>query len=177
MFDIDPQIYTREPITPIPSDEACAEAPTGSFIYEQDIEGGTGGGSSGSPAMLEDLRVVGQLFGACGTNQNDDCDNVNNNSVDGAFSSTFPAVKQWLAPASLGSCVPNGTTLCLENSRFRVTAFWTKTDNSAGAGNAVSLSGDSGYFWFFSSTNIEMIVKVLDARAASIPTSGSSPAA
>ena len=162
MFDIDPQIFTRELITPIPSDEACAEAPTDSFIYEQDIEGGTGGGSSGSPAMLENLRVVGQLFGACGTNQNDDCDNIDNNSVDGAFSSTFPAVQQWLAPASLGSCVPDANTLCLENSRFRVTAFWTRTDNSSGAGNAVSLSGDSGYFWFFSSTNIELIVKVLD---------------
>jgi len=112
--------------------------------------------------MLADLRVVGQEFGACGTNQNDNCDNINNASVDGAFSSTFPAVQQWLAPQSVGACVPDANTLCLSNSRFRVRAYWTRPDNSSGSGTAVPLSGDSGYFWFFSSANIELVVKVLN---------------
>ena len=30
---------------------------------------------------------------------------------------------------------------------------------------AVPLTGDSGYFWFFSAANIELVVKVLDACA------------
>ncbi len=165
MIEIDPQIFTRELITPTPAIDACSEAPPALFLYEQDVEGGTGGGSSGSPAMLADLRVVGQEFGACGSNTDDDCDNINNASVDGAFSSTFPAVQQWLAPSSLGACVPNANTLCLESSRFRVTAFWTNPDNSSGSGTAVPLSGDSGYFWFFSADNIELVVKVLDGCA------------
>jgi hypothetical protein len=162
MIDVDPQIFTRELVTPTPAGEACAEAPPSLFLYEQDIEGGTGGGSSGSPAMLADLRVVGQEFGACGTNQNDNCDNINNASVDGAFSSTFPAVQQWLAPSGFGACVPDANILCLSNSRFRVRAYWTRPDNSSGSGTAIPLSGDSGYFWFFSSANIELIVKVLN---------------
>jgi len=165
MIDVDPQIFTRELITPTSPNEACAEAPPSLFLYEQDVEGGTGGGSSGSPAMLADLRVVGQEFGACGTNTDDDCDHVNNAAVDGAFSSTFPAVQQWLAPSSLGACVTDATTLCLENNRFRVTSFWTRPDNSSGPGTAVPLSSDSGYFWFFSNTNIELVVKVLNGCA------------
>jgi hypothetical protein len=32
-------------------------------------------------------------------------------------------------------------------------------------GNAVSLTADSGYFWFFSSGNVELVVKALDGRA------------
>jgi hypothetical protein len=162
MIDVDPQIFTREQVITVSGNEACADAPPVRYVYEQDIEGGTGGGSSGSPAMLADLRVVGQEFGACGTNNSDNCDNVNNASVDGAFSSTFPAVQQWLAPTGVGSCVPDANTLCLSNARFRVRAYWTRPDNSSGSGTAVSLSGDSGYFWFFSATNIELIVKVLN---------------
>ncbi|HKD18915.1 MAG TPA: hypothetical protein VKG23_13770 [Thermoanaerobaculia bacterium] len=165
MIDVDPQIFTREQVILVSGDQICSDAPAERFIYEKDIEGGTGGGSSGSPAMLADLRVVGQEFGACGTNQTDDCDNINNASVDGAFSSTFPAVQQWLAPSNFGACVPDATTLCLQNNRYRVTAFWTRPDNSSGAGNGVSLTSDSGYFWFFSNTNIELIVKVLNGCA------------
>ena len=33
-----------------------------------------------------------------------------------------------------------------------------------GDGNAVPLSADTGYFWFFDAANVELIVKVLDAR-------------
>jgi hypothetical protein len=162
MIDVTPQIFTREQIILVSGNEVCAEAPPDLFLYEQDIEGGTGGGSSGSPAMLADLRVVGQEFGACGTDQNNNCDNTNNASVDGAFSSTFPAVQQWLAPSSFPACVPDTNTLCLDGGRFRVTAFWTRADNSSGLGTAVPLSSNSGYFWFFSDTNIELIAKVLD---------------
>ena len=32
------------------------------------------------------------------------------------------------------------------------------------AGTAVALTGDTGYFWFFSSNNIELVIKVVDGR-------------
>jgi hypothetical protein len=36
---------------------------------------------------------------------------------------------------------------------------------TSGVGTAVPLATDTGYFWFFSSTNAELMVKVLDGRA------------
>ena len=58
-------------------------------------------------------------------------------------------------------CTPTSTSLCLNNSRFRVTATW-QTTTSSGVGTAVPLTSDTGYFWFFSSNNVEMVVKVVN---------------
>ena len=158
-----PQIYTREQLVSVSESESCASQglSTTRFLYETDIQGGTGGGSSGSPLMLEDLRIIGQEFGACGSNTNDNCDVANNWTVDGAFSLTFPALKQWLQPGAPGACIANATTLCLDDARFRVTAFYATAAGASGTGMGVPLTGDSGYFWFFSADNIELVVKVL----------------
>jgi len=164
-----PQIYTKESVISTPSPFECSDAPQGPYLYEKDVVGGTGGGSSGSPLYLENLQVVGQLGGACGSNSNDNCDSVNNSSIDGAFRVTFPLVQPWIAPSAPGPCTANATTLCLNDGRFRVNVAWS-TDTGSGAGQAVPLvreGGDSGYFWFFDSANIELIVKVLDACALS----------
>lgn len=59
-------------------------------------------------------------------------------------------------------CVADEHTLCLNNGRFAVTTQWTKPDNSTGQGNAIRLTGDAGYFWFFDASNIEAVVKVLN---------------
>ena len=66
---------------------------------------------------------------------------------------------------SLGplTCESDPTTMCLNASRFRVTADWRKTDGTTGQGQAVALTPDSGYFWFFNPANIEAVVKVLNA--------------
>ena len=61
-----------------------------------------------------------------------------------------------------GACAPDGATLCLDAARFRVRASWTKPDGTSGQGHAVSLTGDTGYFWFFDSANVETVVKVLE---------------
>jgi len=69
-----------------------------------------------------------------------------------------------LVCSSTGSaCTPNSTTLCLSNGRFRVQTRWATPNGQSGDGNAVSITGDTGYFWFFNSTNVEMVVKVLNA--------------
>jgi len=60
------------------------------------------------------------------------------------------------------TCAPDENTLCLNGGRFRVAAAW-RSATATGPGHAVGLTGDTGYFWFFSSGNVEAIVKVLDA--------------
>ena len=157
-----PMIYTRERIDGSPA-SLCGDSPRSAFLYSKDVAGGTGGGSSGSPLYLEDLRVVGQEFGECGSNQNDDCDAVNNDTVDGQFRVTYPSVAQWLSPGNPAACVTNPTTLCLSGGRFRVTVFYATPAGASGPGMGVGLTGDSGYFWFFDAANIELVVKVLDA--------------
>ncbi|MEO8430525.1 MAG: PKD domain-containing protein [Acidobacteriota bacterium] len=63
------------------------------------------------------------------------------------------------------SCVTSGTTLCLNANRFRATVDWAVPDQGkSGAGSAVALTGDTGYYWFFSPTNIELVLKVVDGR-------------
>jgi len=67
--------------------------------------------------------------------------------------------------AAAGACVDSPTTLCLDNGRFQVSANWTNPQSQTGTGNAVKLTDDSGYFWFFDPANIEMVVKVLNGCA------------
>jgi hypothetical protein len=71
------------------------------------------------------------------------------------------------AVEATGGCVPDAKALCLNRSRFRVTAHWTIGPAGgvaqSGDANAVALTGDTGYFWFFNPANVELTVKVLDA--------------
>jgi hypothetical protein len=62
-------------------------------------------------------------------------------------------------------CSPNPTALCLQGSRFRAEVTWTAPGFGSGTGQAVPLTGDTGAFWFFSNSNVELVVKVLDGRA------------
>jgi hypothetical protein len=62
-------------------------------------------------------------------------------------------------------CVPAATRLCLAGNRFAVEAEWSVPSLGSGAGQAVPLTGDTGVFWFFASSNLELTVKVLDGRA------------
>ena len=58
-------------------------------------------------------------------------------------------------------CVADDTTLCLNDDRFRVAVRW-ETDSGSGEGRAVELTGDTGYFWFFSENNVEVVITVLN---------------
>lgn len=61
------------------------------------------------------------------------------------------------------TCADGRVQLCLNGKRFRVTARWVDPDGSVGKGQAVKLTSDSGYFWFFNPDNVEVILKVHDA--------------
>ena len=62
------------------------------------------------------------------------------------------------------ACVDDDDTMCLNGDRFRVETAWeTSNPTQTGIGHRVELTPDTGYFWFFSSTNVEMVVKVLNA--------------
>jgi hypothetical protein len=64
-----------------------------------------------------------------------------------------------------GTGVPeltSGTSLLLSNNRFKVDVTWHTSDGKKGTGNPVALTGDTGYFWFFNSSNVEMVIKVVD---------------
>jgi len=63
--------------------------------------------------------------------------------------------------APVGPCSPGTTTLCLNNNRFKVTATYRTQQATVGSGRAVALTGDTGYFWFFDQSNVEVVVKVL----------------
>ncbi len=70
-----------------------------------------------------------------------------------------------LVAAALGPCVANATTLCLNAGRFQVSVVWqVPADGTSGVGSAVPLTTDTGYFWFFTSNNIELVLKVVDGR-------------
>lgn len=59
-------------------------------------------------------------------------------------------------------CLNGGTTLCLQEGRFKVEVDWT-TKTGTGHGNAVPLTDQSGYFWFFDASNVEITIKIIDA--------------
>lgn len=79
---------------------------------------------------------------------------------DGAAAALADAVTSVVAPA--GACAPTATALCLRGGRFRLTATWRDFAGKTGAGQAVPLTADTGYFWFFAPANVEVVAKVLD---------------
>jgi len=63
----------------------------------------------------------------------------------------------------LGTCT-SGPFLCLAGNRFRAEAAWKSGTVSVPA-QAVSVTADSGYFWFVDPASADLSVKVVDSRA------------
>jgi len=77
------------------------------------------------------------------------------------------ALESAAGDASLGAtypCTAGPATLCLHGGRFRVEVAWQTGDGRTGTGTAVSLTPETGYFFFFDPSNVELVIKVLDGR-------------
>ncbi len=72
----------------------------------------------------------------------------------------FPASA---AAAEGGACAEDAGTLCLLDDRYAVSVDWSSVNGATGKGSvARPRTDDSGLFWFFSPTNWELLVKVLN---------------
>jgi ELWxxDGT repeat protein len=77
----------------------------------------------------------------------------------------FTGRELWAFPLDETGCQPSARGLCLGGEvggRFRVEAEWKDFQGRTGHGQAVAITADTGYFWFFDPANAEVIVKVLD---------------
>ncbi|MEA2600011.1 MAG: hypothetical protein QOF89_1003 [Acidobacteriota bacterium] len=87
-------------------------------------------------------------------------------AADTAGSLSAPADISTGGIVSKAACAPG--TLCLQSGRFQVSVTW-KTGSgigtSNGTGTPVALTDQSGMFWFFDVSNVELVVKVIDARS------------
>lgn len=90
-----PQAYSRHSVNTTAG--TCGGWPRGAWIYSNDTQGATEGGSSGSPVMNVNGQVLGQLSGACGASPAVTCDG-DDRTVDGALANYFLNVKTWLNP-------------------------------------------------------------------------------
>jgi hypothetical protein len=70
------------------------------------------------------------------------------------------SVEEGLAAA----CDACGKALLLVNGRFSLELTWKNGAGQTQTAQAVPLTSDTGYFWFNSAENVEVIVKVLDGR-------------
>lgn len=52
---------------------------------------------------------------------------------------------------------------CFVGNRFKVEARWQTPDGASGQATVVRLTDDSGYLWFFNASNVEAVVKILNA--------------
>lgn len=74
----------------------------------------------------------------------------------------YPSTPRFEIAQQQGNCTPTATSICLNGRRFRVQATYRSNDGKSGSATAVSLTDDSGYFWFFNRENVELIAKVLN---------------
>lgn len=171
-----PQRYSTTTVTA--SGGTCTGWPRPDFLYQTHATGGTAPGSSGSPVVTSDGRIVGQLSGSCGPDPDDSC-NALNRTVDGAFASSYALLKPILNPetTACSACVPGPNTACAMDGRFRITMTWkdaganlqgngsviTYADNRPETNPQYGTMSQTAFFsmYQFAPSSIELMVRVL----------------
>jgi hypothetical protein len=69
-----------------------------------------------------------------------------------------------LIPLSGYACVTTPDSLCVENREFEIEVTFTVPGGQPQRAHPFALNGSSGYFTVFDPSNIELVIKVLDAR-------------
>ena len=81
------------------------------------------------------------------------------------FAAGSPAIASQPGAPAPAACSANAQALCLNANRFQVRVDWAvPSQGRTGTGTAVSITSDTGYFWFFNPANVELVIKVLDGR-------------
>ena len=62
-------------------------------------------------------------------------------------------------------CFGTEESLCLNQGRFQVRAFWKDFLGQTGPGIARKITDETGYFYFFSPNNVEVMIKMLNGCA------------
>jgi hypothetical protein len=89
--------------------------------------------------------------------------NVGTLAIDGNGTSLHAGTQHAVFDYQLSSCLAEAHTLCLNDGRFAVTASFQSTPEGPSApATAVPLTNDTGYFWFFDPSNVEVVTKVLN---------------
>ncbi len=91
-------------------------------------------------------------------------DNLVLRASSGGAASDFVAAHSG-AGTPAGPCIPSSSALCLNDDRFKVQSHFLTSAAATGAAGTVGLTGDTGYLWFFNPSNVEAVVKVLNACA------------
>jgi hypothetical protein len=145
----------------------CSARPRPAYLYSTRSLGGTAGGSSGAPVIVDGGYIVGQLFGGCGPDPSDSCAS-STNAVDGWFGQSYSLVQPFVKPTTNATCTPSSSNLCLLANRFKVT-LTVNDPRVAGAGSAnATPQGDWGYFDVPAATGSTdrpvVFVKLIDGR-------------
>jgi hypothetical protein len=83
----------------------------------------------------------------------------------GQFLMVWEDQNRWMGEVLVVGCGEPHLGLCLAQNRFRVEVSWRDHQGNTGTGHAVPLKDDTGSFWFFTPSNVELLVKVLDGRS------------
>ncbi len=97
----------------------------------------------------------------CGTNTDNPCTPNLNLFLADVLLEALGIRAKFDAPTS--GCIPSDTALCLNQGRFKVEATFQPGGQPQGTAHVVKLTDETGYLWFFSSVNVEAVVKVINA--------------
>lgn len=166
-----PQVYSTQRVKK-PNPSPCAGGPgeppvhdQTKFFYSSKVDGGTFGGSSGSPVVNAAGQTVGQLLGSCGPPDlaGQGC-HPTPFILDGAFAETFKFVSSFLqGGGGAGPCVPGEFTLCAVDGRFEITTTSPRSLFPGLAGRvSPAVEGELGgaFHYFLAEKNFHLVIKI-----------------